>query len=229
MIDLMSYHLFETEGKTAEEIMYIIKRLKRSISQRKEKMESSLKGDRPPLGTLMSPAPDIYISIERSYLENAIHAYNDAGGTYKYSKAETAAKEFEMNLNHIYAVRFKIGSSRKGYTTRTMALVGDQLLKSVSHSSGLNENCKSEFLHWEGCSFGLYDLHIGEWKRCYHNPCVLDGTQWSLEIFYNNGRAKFECRGSNAYPYNFNRLYEVFGAYEYIYAYHDIVEDEEET
>ena len=36
----------------------------------------------------------------------------------------------------------------------------------------------------------LADLHIGEWKKEYENPCVLDGTQWSVIFKYTDGKKK---------------------------------------
>ena len=64
---------------------------------------------------------------------------------------------------------------------------------------------KEEFLS------GLADLHIGEWKKSYVNPCVLDGTQWQIKIEYENGRRPLKFSGSNAYPYNFTELLELMG------------------
>ena len=36
----------------------------------------------------------------------------------------------------------------------------------------------------------------------------MDGTQWELDIYYNNGRKAVKISGSNAYPYNFEDLKE---------------------
>ena len=49
----------------------------------------------------------------------------------------------------------------------------------------------------------LSDIHMGEWKKEYVNKDVLDGTQWSVDIRYNNGE-KRHFSGSNMFPYNFN-------------------------
>ena len=61
----------------------------------------------------------------------------------------------------------------------------------------------------------LSRLHIGEWRSSY-NPerfgyVVLDGTQWELEIHYNNGSKPFKSHGSNSFPYNFNEFRELLG------------------
>ena len=58
-------------------------------------------------------------------------------------------------------------------------------------------------------------LHIGEWRSSY-NPErfgyeFLDGTQWELEIHYNNEAKPFKSNGSNSFPYNFNEFQELLG------------------
>ena len=58
---------------------------------------------------------------------------------------------------------------------------------------------------------GLSDLHMGEWKRSYMDPCVLDGSQWQIRIAYEDGRKPVKLGGSNAYPYNFRELLELLG------------------
>lgn len=61
----------------------------------------------------------------------------------------------------------------------------------------------------------LSELHIGEWRRRYSTErfgyYVLDGTHWSLEFEYNNGRKSTRFSGDNSYPYNFDKLELLFG------------------
>lgn len=68
---------------------------------------------------------------------------------------------------------------------------------------------KAEFLD------GLRELYIGEWRPSYNTErfgyMVLDGTQWSLDIEYSNGGKPAHYYGSNSYPYNFDKLKELFG------------------
>jgi hypothetical protein len=61
---------------------------------------------------------------------------------------------------------------------------------------------KNEFLSQ------LKALHIGEWKSHY-DRLALDGTQWHLGIYFSNFHEDIEIYGSNAYPYNFNKLCEL--------------------
>lgn len=53
-------------------------------------------------------------------------------------------------------------------------------------------------------------LYIGEWDSNYYR-FVLDGTQWHLGIYFSNFHDDIEIYGSNAYPYNFNKLCELMG------------------
>lgn len=61
----------------------------------------------------------------------------------------------------------------------------------------------------------LSRLHIGEWRGSYSPErfgyVVLDGTQWELEIHYNNGAKPFKSHGTNSFPYNFNEFQELLG------------------
>lgn len=60
----------------------------------------------------------------------------------------------------------------------------------------------------------LSKLYIGEWRKDYtperFGYSVLDGTQWQLKLEFNNGRRPCKFGGSNSYPYNFNKLLDIF-------------------
>ncbi len=61
----------------------------------------------------------------------------------------------------------------------------------------------------------LADLHIGEWRRSYSTKrfgyMVCDGTQWKLEVEYNNGHKPVRFFGDNSYPHSFYRFNMFFG------------------
>lgn len=42
-------------------------------------------------------------------------------------------------------------------------------------------------------------IGLSDWKDKYDNEYVIDGTQWELEIDFNNGHSK-KIYGSNSYP-----------------------------
>lgn len=58
-------------------------------------------------------------------------------------------------------------------------------------------------------------MNMGEWHHYYSTErfgySVIDGTQWSLVVEYCNDHKPVSFGGSNAYPYNFAKLKELFG------------------
>ncbi|NLJ95194.1 MAG: hypothetical protein GX326_06880 [Clostridiaceae bacterium] len=52
----------------------------------------------------------------------------------------------------------------------------------------------------------LQNLHLGEWKSRYDNLSVLDGTRWSLDLYFSNEQPTIHFDGSNAYPSNFDEF-----------------------
>lgn len=47
----------------------------------------------------------------------------------------------------------------------------------------------------------LNDIQVANWQRKYSMNDVLDGTEWELEIKYNNRKTSKIVYGSNEYPY----------------------------
>ena len=56
-------------------------------------------------------------------------------------------------------------------------------------------------------------LNIGEWRPKYNvkrfGYTVIDGSDWSLEIYFSDEDKPFKVYGDNNYPYNFADLYEL--------------------
>ena len=55
----------------------------------------------------------------------------------------------------------------------------------------------------------IADLHLEDWQDEYSDNDILDGTQWSLKISFDNGKSK-EIFGSNKYPDNFEAMKKLF-------------------
>lgn len=55
----------------------------------------------------------------------------------------------------------------------------------------------------------IADLHLEDWQDEYSDNEILDGTQWSLKISFDNGKSK-EIFGSNKYPDNFEAMKKLF-------------------
>ena len=215
MISPESYYEEQLEGKTKEQIISVIRGLKREIGRLKNIMENPEYGKQ----ALVHPSEDVRLSCTRGYMEKAIQAYAEAGGTYSLSKSEVKVADFDLNMNSISKITFNIGGFFGGYRSYVVEISDKiyaytKLWEDVeSHVIFDHENeepfTKDTFLA------ALSDLHIGEWRRRYSTQrfgyTVCDGTQWELEFEYNNGHKPVRFDGDNAYPYNFDRFMLLFG------------------
>lgn len=211
MISPESYYEMNLKGKTAEQIMSAIRGLKNEIGHLKNVMEHPNYGSEP----IMCPRESTRLWCTREYLERAKIALAEAGGVYKPSQSELKTIEFENNLSAISKIVFTIGGYFGGYETREISLDCGDLQVNVQHSLPIEPEetavpyGKDEFMD------ELSRLHIGEWRGSYSPErfgyVVLDGTQWELEIHYNNGAKPFKSHGTNSFPYNFNEFQELLG------------------
>lgn len=212
MICPETFYEMYLKGKNATQIMTVIRGLKQKIGMLKSFMESPAYAD----AVKICPSEDVRIACSREYLERAKLALEEAGGTYVSSAAEKKAMAFDESIPCINKVEFSIGGYFDGYETRTVTIDGDHIQTSIEPSllrdpadvdDEFKEMNKADFLS------SLRELHIGEWRRRYDSE-ILDGTQWELTIYFSDGRKPVKIYGSNAYPYNFNRLTSLFGIYD---------------
>ena len=195
--------------------MKVIRGLKQEIGKLKNMVEHPNYELR---SMVVHPTEKVQISCNQIYLERAKEALIEAGGSYTPSATEQKAIDFDNNIPYINKVVFSIGGFFGGYETKTFTIEDDKVKICVEHSlipkptnfddSKIEEIEKEEFFEQ------LKNLRIGEWRRKYDtyrfNIAVMDGTQWELEIYYANGRRTVKIHGDNAYPYNFDRLLEIF-------------------
>lgn len=214
MISPEGYYEMELKGKSAEEIAKKIRGLKNEIGHLKKAIEVQHYGSK----TGFYPDMRTQLWSARLYLERAVAAYEETGETYQPSKAEQRAATFDEAIPTITRITVTLGGHFDGFETHTITLTDDHLRLDVEHSMYPKPSnfyiepdyllTKEEFLD------GLRDLHIGEWRRHYNSVdygwYILDGTSWTLTIEYADGR-KIEREGSNAFPYNFDRLCELVG------------------
>ncbi len=214
MICPETYYEMNLKGRTPNEIMKSIRSLKRDINSLKKQIEHP--SDYPE--DLICPSRLTRLKMSRDYFERAIEAYEEAGGTYVPTKAEQRAVAFDADLDSISRLVFEIGGFFGGYEKRTYTISDDRVGFDAEHSLYPKPTnlpacfpfTKKEFID------GLKGLHIGEWKRSYNDPHILDGTQWGLEFHYNGDRPPVVFDGSNAYPYNFEDLLQLLGTDETI-------------
>ena len=215
MICPETFYEMNLKGKSVKEIMKVIRRLKQEIGRLKNIVEHPNYELR---SMVVQPTEKVQIFCNQEYLERAKEALIEAGGSYVPSIAEKKAIDFDNNIPHINKVVFSIGGFFEGYETKTFTIEGDKVKTYVEHSlipkptnfddSKIEEIEKKKFFEQ------LKNLRIGEWRRKYDtyrfNIAVMDGTQWELKIHYFNGCRTVKIHGDNAYPYNFDRLIELF-------------------
>ena len=203
MISPETYYEMNLKGKSQEEIMKKIRSLKIKIGQLKRSIENT-----DDMVLEVFPSRLTRLKCDRDYLERAIRAYEEAGGEYVRSKAEQKDHDFNEALDSMSKLVFTIGGFFCGHETRTFTVSDGQVLVDVEKT--MISMDKEEYGPYRKEEFisGIKALHIGEWKRTYNDLLVMDGTQWELDIYYNNGRRPTKISGSNAYPYNFDDLKE---------------------
>ena len=210
MICPETFYEMKLKGKTAAEIMTVIRGLKQEIGRLKNIAEH------PEYQCLRHPSEETVIGCSRLYLERAKQALAEAGGEYVPSAAEKEAMDFDANIPYISKVVFSIGGFFNGHETRTYTINGDEVYMDIEHSIMLKPTNIDENEPWDKDDFleELKFLHIGEWRKNYnlkrYGCVVMDGTQWDLEIHFNNGKKTIKIYGDNAYPYNFDRLLDLF-------------------
>ena len=203
MISPETYYEMNLQGKSPMEIMEKIRSLKIQIGQLKRSIEKT-----DDIVCEVFPGRLTRLKCDRDYLERAIRAYEEAGGEYVRSKAEQKDHDFNEALDSMSKLVFTIGGFFCGHETRTFTVSDGQVLVDVEKT--MISMDKEEYGPYRKEEFisGIKALHIGEWKRTYNDLLVMDGTQWELDIYYNNGRRPTKISGSNAYPYNFDDLKE---------------------
>jgi hypothetical protein len=209
MISPEVYYEEYLQGKSQTEVLQQINFLRQELGRLKEVVESV---ENSPEAMIM-PSPLTRIKCNREYLEMAKLALEEAGGKYELTDEELRDQAFNSKLAAMHRFILKIGGFFDGYTKYKYTISGDRILFDADHSFYLKPSnlpvyepfTREEFVR------GIEALHIGEWKEKYENLCVLDGTQWSISIEYEDGTEPFEIYGSNAYPYNFEDLIDFLG------------------
>ena len=215
MISPETFYEMNLKGKTPEQIMTVIRGLKREIGRLKNIMEHP---DYSTKTIIMCPTESTQISLSRWYLERAKLALQETGGTYAPSAAEKKALDFDDNIPFINKIVFQIGGFFDGYKNRAYIIDGDKLNinKEFSYMPKPcdTENGVTDELNKDIFLDSLKDLHIGEWRKHYdlkrYGRFKMDGIRWKLEIYFSNGHRAIKIDGDNAYPYNFDQLLELF-------------------
>ena len=206
MISPEGYYEECLKGKSEAEILQEISSLKEEISRLKQVLEQ----DKMDPELMIKPDPLTRIKCDRDFLKMAKKTLEEAGGRYEPTDEEQRDQSFNADLTSMRKFVLEINKFEGDFRTYTYTLSEDKktfdvdyiLFPKPSELPEVELFIKDEFLR------GIAGLHIGEWKKRYENPYVLDGTQWIVSIEYEDGREPVQIHGSNAYPYNFRGLIE---------------------
>ena len=209
MISPEGYYQENLKDKTAAQIMTKIRSLKREIARLKRVLEH------PDYVCKRKPSELTQLSCTQQYLERAKRALIDAGGIYIPTKTEEKIAAFNERLANISKVTFVIGGYLTGCETKvvTVAQNGLHLWTEKFHvfvkTPEVEYSCDVQSFVED-----LRGLNLGEWRKWYdterYGIAVLDGTHWELCLSFNDGQSDIKFHGSNAYPYNFAKLQELF-------------------
>ena len=206
----------EFEGKRPEDIEKEIQAIKEEMRSIKDRMECP--GDS--LEPKMNQSGLKELRICRERLSAAKEALRSAGVTGHQDSADARSQELLDNLPFFSTLTFEIGGYFGGYKTYIIEKADnsdhDGAITYRNEDYGISKIGKpgytavpsvdtvEKLIGW------LKDMHIDEWMPDYRperfGMSVMDGTQWSLKIDFDNGHAAWESCGNNSYPYNFRKL-----------------------
>lgn len=113
----------------------------------------------------------------------------------------------------VTCIKFSVGGYFDGYTDITIRKNDKGALVSVQkmlEPEEVPDDRQITPAKWQRIINKLYgQMYLHEWKKSFVDPCVLDGTQWSLDISL-TGNRKRSYSGSNDYPPYWNELLKVF-------------------
>ena len=203
MISPDAFYDMELKGKTPEQIMKVIRSIKREISHLKRALES------PDYDMIehYDPSEKVRISCNRDYLVRAKVALIEAGGEYVPTKAEIKSDTFQERINEIKSISFV----RSGFPNcRDVRLAHIELNRVVMYVGESFTDLKGYSLDKGEFLDMLERLYLGEWNSRYVNANILDGLQWEVVVNYVEKADKVVVYGDNAFPYNYDELVELF-------------------
>ena len=212
MISPEMFYELHLKGKSVDETLSIIGSLKRTITKLKNKLERPFCNY-----VFICPSPDVQLSYNRDYLERAKMYLVELGTKYEPTLKELRSEEFNSHLCNVKRITLEF-HGYGGLPEEYQITIEDDKVQFENKCSPIQKEefeKNSEYLcSKEALIEALEKLYIGEWRKNYtpdrFGVFILDGTQWSLEIEFNDGYKTKRVYGSNAYPYNFNKLRDIF-------------------
>ena len=199
-----SYYETEVKGKSISHIKAEIRRLRREFNEDRQLAEETSHSE----VFMEKPSYSMRAQFDLEYLEKAKQALIEAGGVYVPTKAEERNKQFNAKVKTITNIHISYGGFWDGFECRNL-FFDKRSVFIQSYKMPLEGEYQSFkiYQHYMDTSRFLKEielLNLGDWKKYYCND-ILDGTEWTLELTFSNGKVKKFC-GCNAFPYNFDKL-----------------------
>jgi len=112
-------------------------------------------------------------------------------------------------INNIIGFSFVCGGYFDGYPKIEVNIVENKVL--CIYHLPLKKKKKSfeiSKVEWNEFIDEIINVNILTWKKRYSDPNIMDGTQWEININFQNGK-KIEIHGNNDYPKEWDKFYEV--------------------
>ena len=116
-----------------------------------------------------------------------------------------------MNIVCVESITIEYGGFFGGTEKRVITHDGDRIVVERTFYNGASDDGRLLYTGktWTDLLQSLDSLHIDDWAEQYDDPDVLDGTQWSLDIVYSEGKEGAYYWGSNKYPDNFDEFMKI--------------------
>lgn len=195
-----------------EQLVSEIRKWKRFVNQVRYELEF------PGVDPRKREAWGCLISLATIQIDVAKAVLAETGHSVPMTQAEKKASQFDEDLRHISEITLSLSDPYNGSLTTKVAFDGNAArCEEYGLSCGDAPPPRGEFatkMTKRRMVRRLRDLRICEWQRTY-DPAVFgleidEGTQWSLEIKFSNGRRTWKSSGLGIFPYGYEGVLELF-------------------
>lgn len=208
MISPTYYYETQLKGKTIAQLLEQIDELHEDIQQLKNQVEENY---------VNGKASDFVIATRiaclRDYVAEAIKALENQGHPYRPTKLEIRERAFNEMLPSLESIEITIGGLFEDCKQARAAITDDKAV--ITYRRSLCEEEETFEMNKNGFLDEIIAAHVGEWDEEYRPErfgiAVCDGISWNIEFEFRDGYGPICFSGSNAYPYNFDRLLALMG------------------
>lgn len=219
------FYEHELKGKTAPEVLSVIRSQKIAIGKLTRYMEEST------LYFMSFPPLILYqeLAAYRSCLAKAIETYEALGESYHYSYAALKAQRFNASLPFIKEIHLRVNKAATSERHDNFLLSFDGKDFHYAYAEELYlydrkyiDNTPDKPLSRDNMLEYLANLHMGEWRRHYSLDDYPDldrdslpwssARVWDMRVVFSNEHRRVHFNGIYAFPYHFGNLLYLLNA-----------------